>query len=499
MKTAMLLLLLAVLCSTSIGRTLHERKRRVAGIEYDTYLDKDPANDDDYYEYDEYDIEEDDLFSCFTGGEQVPHFLMCDGYKDCTDGSDEIPANCEELGISTPPTSTTSTTTTTTTTPTTTTTTATTTTTTASLPPVEPNVRKPEDYGDYEDACTEEEFQCQSDLSICLPQTQVCDGIHDCPDKEDEANCTELHFESIPVIPHMRPVFEGGLDFDTFDIDHTPSKDIKAAPNDIDYIYYIDNRNGVAISLPDVLNGADDQQKAEPTSFKPPVVIMKPPPQKPDVPILIPSEKQENNANDLALESDYDYIMLGDEDDIRRRLLEKVPGTETTKSNDTDNHDVSVLKDGEIEINHNTGEIILFENGEVIPLSSEPAEAKREESLLTTVEPKIISPEHTTKSTTVAMSTTSQSDDNETFKLKKKIEKQRKKFRGIVAQLLHQMGKLVETGADSEPDNTIQTNININVGTGIDLSSAGSLYSRLLSQSSFPNSPRLRISVDVQL
>nr|XP_039265157.1 sortilin-related receptor-like isoform X2 [Styela clava] len=198
MKTAMLLLLLAVLCSTSIGRTLHERKRRVAGIEYDTYLDKDPANDDDYYEYDEYDIEEDDLFSCFTGGEQVPHFLMCDGYKDCTDGSDEIPANCEELGISTPPTSTTSTTTTTTTTttPTTTTTTATTTTTTASLPPVEPNVRKPEDYGDYEDACTEEEFQCQSDLSICLPQTQVCDGIHDCPDKEDEANCTDRFFEA---------------------------------------------------------------------------------------------------------------------------------------------------------------------------------------------------------------------------------------------------------------------------------------------------------------
>lgn len=79
---------------------------------------------------------------------------------------------------------------TTTTTSTTTTTTATTTpvpTTTTSTKAVK--IEEPDEFDDYQDACSADEFQCKSDLGICLPKALVCDGTKDCPNSEDETDC----------------------------------------------------------------------------------------------------------------------------------------------------------------------------------------------------------------------------------------------------------------------------------------------------------------------
>ncbi|XP_076809752.1 uncharacterized protein LOC143452604 isoform X2 [Clavelina lepadiformis] len=131
-----------------------------------------------YYDNSEYDEEYTDVedlspdtvtnshYRCPNGGPSITLDLLCDGFHDCIDKSDENSNICQIYGKTiVPPTEETI---------------------------VKPNTVKPEeiDYSDYYyDVCGADEFQCTLTPGVCLPKISVCDGRSDCPDGEDENDC----------------------------------------------------------------------------------------------------------------------------------------------------------------------------------------------------------------------------------------------------------------------------------------------------------------------
>ncbi|CAK8683227.1 unnamed protein product [Clavelina lepadiformis] len=130
-----------------------------------------------------------DEYTCPSDGFCIQSSMVCDGFKDCADGSDE---NCTESTTAVSSTATTE---------------------DYSYPACGsnefhcgggictalanvcngikecPNGLDEEDcdYVDYE-ACSPEEFKCQN--GVCIHKSALCDGIHDCDDGSDENNCT---------------------------------------------------------------------------------------------------------------------------------------------------------------------------------------------------------------------------------------------------------------------------------------------------------------------
>ncbi|CAK8695848.1 unnamed protein product [Clavelina lepadiformis] len=146
-----------------------------------------------YYDNSEYDEEYTDVedlspdtvtnshYQCPNGGPSITVDLLCDGFHDCIDKSDENSNICQIYGKTiVPPTEETI---------------------------VKPNTVKPEeiDYSDYYyDVCGADEFQCTLTPGVCLPKISVCDGRSDCPDGEDENDCEE-EIQHITTQPTTSP------------------------------------------------------------------------------------------------------------------------------------------------------------------------------------------------------------------------------------------------------------------------------------------------------
>ncbi|KAM9793487.1 uncharacterized protein ACBT44_017953 isoform 4-T4 [Syngnathus typhle] len=94
---------------------------------------------------------------CQDGTQCVPYSHVCDGEKDCHDGSDE--AECDPWMTTTPPENG-----------------------RQNRPPLPARTQPPS-----KQSCTSPSFLCSD--STCIPPSQICDGVKDCPDGSDEKTC----------------------------------------------------------------------------------------------------------------------------------------------------------------------------------------------------------------------------------------------------------------------------------------------------------------------
>ncbi|XP_061603255.1 low-density lipoprotein receptor-related protein 2 isoform X2 [Phyllopteryx taeniolatus] len=94
---------------------------------------------------------------CRDGSECVLFTLVCDGEPDCRDGSDE--EGCDTATTKTPPENT-----------------------HLNRPPLPVNTQPPS-----KPSCQSPSFLCPD--SSCIPSTQICDGVKNCPDGSDENTC----------------------------------------------------------------------------------------------------------------------------------------------------------------------------------------------------------------------------------------------------------------------------------------------------------------------
>ena len=100
-----------------------------------------------------------ETWNCTTSSECVQLSWLCDGDLDCGDGSDEVPANCEDR-------------------------------TTSPSPPVSPSTDM---------QCNPRtEFSC-GPAGGCIPHDRVCDHHNDCGNWEDEPETCHIHINECEV------------------------------------------------------------------------------------------------------------------------------------------------------------------------------------------------------------------------------------------------------------------------------------------------------------
>lgn len=292
------------------------------------------------------------------------------------------------------------------------------------------------------------------------------------------------------------------------EFDHNYGLDVKPRPSSLDYSRFYDTRKGEAIDHRPVLPTVPIPQIA----FRPqaPVVLKKPESEKPA--IFVPELQPETDEDNLNLESDYHYVIIDEYGDYK-----EFGDTDSVTESSTEKITALSTENNKVESSLNSVELVKNIAGNF---------ANQESTSLTEEDKDVIirhhsQPQENRKSDISSLSNSAQSlesglsvlprilgkeNTDNLVKRRKKLEKQRKKVRGVVGQLLHQVGKLIENedysdnsnGFLSESANNLRMHTNIGVNLGLGSSNqANDLYSRILSSCS--SEKRLRISIDLDL
>nr|CAB3263494.1 serine protease nudel [Phallusia mammillata] len=168
-------------------------------LSYEYSMDDEPSmsanTGGDYYGYD-YSQPEPGKYRCRGVMISIEYKHLCDGNPDCDQLDDEDPVVCRQY-IDMPST---------TVSPLAPASIETTTTSTAAPTTDEFDIA----VFDYSDVvCADDEFQCKADPGVCMPNLVICDGESDCSDGEDETFCApQLVHPSILPTPRIRNHFE---------------------------------------------------------------------------------------------------------------------------------------------------------------------------------------------------------------------------------------------------------------------------------------------------